>query len=51
MIGNKYYEANNQIDTESFILNLSATNLKSGMYLLTLQAEDGSIQTARVLKK
>jgi hypothetical protein len=51
MIGKKYYEATYQVNTEEFVIDLSAIEIKSGIYLLKMLESDGSSQIVRVIKK
>jgi hypothetical protein len=51
VMGNSYYQATPLMETGELLLDLSAVPMKAGMYLLKLQAEDGSSQLSKIIKK
>jgi uncharacterized repeat protein (TIGR03803 family) len=50
-MGKQYYQGTHLLQTGEVYLDLSAVNMKAGLYLIKLQAEDGSSQLIKVLKK
>jgi hypothetical protein len=51
ILGTKYYQATYRVHTREQEVNFSAIPIKTGIYLLSIQAENGSRQWIRVLKK
>lgn len=51
LMGNTHYQANHQLEIGELPLEFSDLSLKAGIYLIKLQAQDGTIQLSRVIKK
>jgi hypothetical protein len=51
LLGNMSYKATYQLQTNEIELELSQVPMKSGMYLVKLQGEDGTIQLIKIFKR
>jgi uncharacterized repeat protein (TIGR03803 family) len=51
LMGNNYYQASHQLETNCIELNLSTAKMKAGLYLIKLIAADGTTQLTKVVKR